>query len=112
MAGHFDKSFTARDPEMARYLVAAQSLAKDFLNITFQAIPWACNEAADEFAKIASSAQPPPPPTNINYRVAEEEPKDCAEAKRLQQHARNYVIINGLLYKGVCAPTALVHFKK
>lgn len=31
MAGHFDKSFIARDPEMARYLTAVRTAAKHFL---------------------------------------------------------------------------------
>lgn len=36
MAGHFDKSFTTRDPEMARYLAAVPGAAKHFLGITYK----------------------------------------------------------------------------
>lgn len=67
MTDHFDKSFTTRDPEMARYLAAIRGVAKHFLGITVQTIPRGNNEAADELAKLASSAQHPPP--NIFYEV-------------------------------------------
>lgn len=39
MAGHFDKSFTARDPKMARYLASMCAAAKRFLGITIQNHP-------------------------------------------------------------------------
>lgn len=39
----------------------------------------------------------------FNYLAGREEPEELAEAKRLQQRARNYSVINGILYKGgVC----------
>ena len=61
MAGHFDKSFTAKDLEMARYLVAVRAATKHFLGITVQTIPRGSNEAADRLAKLASSDERPPP---------------------------------------------------
>lgn len=59
MAGHFDKSFTARDSEMARYLAAVQTVAKHFLDIIVQAIPRSNNEAADKLARMASFDERP-----------------------------------------------------
>lgn len=67
MAGHFDKSFMTRDPEMARYLTMARAVAKHFLNITVQTIPRDNNEAADRLAKMASSDECPPP--KVFYEV-------------------------------------------
>lgn len=61
MAGHFGKSFTPRDPEMATYLAAVRGAAKHFLGIIVQTIPRENNEADDELAKLTSFAQRPPP---------------------------------------------------
>ena len=60
VAGHFDGSFTRRDPKMASYLAAVRAASTYFLGLTVQAIPRSDNEAADKLAKMASSGQRPP----------------------------------------------------
>ena len=60
VAGHFDRSFVARDPEMASYLAAVRIASTYFLGLTVQAIPRSDNEEADRLAKMASSSQHPP----------------------------------------------------
>ena len=70
VAGHLDKSFSARDPEMASYLAAARVASAAFLGITVQAIPRSQNEAADKLAKMASSGQQPSP--DVFYEVLNE----------------------------------------
>ena len=67
VAGHFDRSFVARCPEMSRYLAIVRELSKHFLGITIQAIPRGANEAADRLAKMASAGEQPP--TEIFYET-------------------------------------------
>lgn len=67
MAGHFDKTFATRDPEMARYLAAVRTMAKNFLGITVQPIPRGANEKADRLVKMVSSGNQPPP--EVFYEV-------------------------------------------
>lgn len=61
IAGHFDKSFMVRDPEMARYLTMVRTAGKHFLSITIQATTRGGNEAVDRLAKLSSSGKRPPP---------------------------------------------------
>lgn len=60
MAGHFNKSFTARDPEMAKYPTAVRVAARHFRSITVQTIPRGSNEAADRLTKLSNSDERPP----------------------------------------------------
>ena len=56
VAGHFDKSFSARDPEMASYLTAVRAASAAFLGLTVQAIPRNDNEAAAILASLSAAS--------------------------------------------------------
>lgn len=127
VAGNFDKSFTTRDLEMARYFAAVRDLARHFLGIIVKTIPQRSNEVADELSKNVQLRAQPPPPAKAQGAVPGPSPillimevdwwgiifsyingkdlEDLVEVKRLQYYARHYCIVDDLLYKGgVCTP--------
>ena len=132
VAGHVDKSYQAKEPEMIRYLALARAMEKHFTGFTVRSIPRGDNAEADMLARAASSATGLPPaafyeilkaPATrelagvniiieldwrtpiIQYLAEEAEPEDPVKARRLRARARSFVIHDGILYKhGVCAP--------
>ena len=51
--GHVKKEFTAKEPELIKYLAAVQRMEKHFASFTFHHIPRSENIEADELAKVA-----------------------------------------------------------
>jgi ribonuclease HI len=64
--GHVEKKFTAKEPELIRYLVAVRRMEKHFMGFTLRHIPRSENIEADELAKAA--AQKAPMPVDVFYQ--------------------------------------------
>jgi hypothetical protein len=64
--GHVEKEFTAKEPEMIKYLAAVRRMEKHFAGFTFHHIPRSENVEADELAKVA--AQRAPMPVDVFYQ--------------------------------------------
>lgn len=130
VAGHFSKTFEAKEETMAKYLEEARLNEKHFLGITVKTITKEENGEADELAKAAATGQPlensffdvliqpsyeKREVANIHgeidwresilkYLVSEQLPKK-EEARRIQLMSRKYKVIEGQLYKsGVTTP--------
>jgi hypothetical protein len=52
--GHVEKEFTAKEPELIKYLAAVRRMEKHFAGFTFCHIPRSENTKADELAKVAT----------------------------------------------------------
>ena len=52
--GHVKKEFTAKEPELIKYLAAVRRMEKHFTGFTFCHIPRSENAEADELAKAAT----------------------------------------------------------
>ena len=52
--GHVGKEFTAKEPELIKYLAAVRRMGKHFTGFTFCHIPRSENAKADEPAKLAA----------------------------------------------------------
>jgi ribonuclease HI len=64
--GHVKKEFTAKEPELIKYLAAARRMEKHFAGFTLRHIPRSENTEADELAKAA--AQKAPMPADVFYQ--------------------------------------------
>ena len=136
VTGQVEKEYTAREPELIKYLSVVRNLERRFEGFTLKHIPRSENAEADELAKAAANNLPLPPntfyqilkapataetskaPKPILYLQNEDWRKviteflegkttdeDEAKAARIQARARNYTIIDGVLYKkGVVQP--------
>jgi ribonuclease HI len=131
VAGHFSKSFEAKEKTMAKYLEEARLNEKHFLGITVKAITREENGEADELAKAAATGQPlensffdiiTQPSYEkkevaciqregdwrepiLKYLVSAQLPEKEEEAKRIQLTSKKYKVVEGQLYKsGVTAP--------
>ena len=136
VTGQVEKEYTAREPELIKYLSVVRNLERRFEGFTLKHIPRSENAEADELAKAAANNLPLPPNTfyqilkspataetskalkpilhlqNEDWRKAITEflegkttEEDEAKAARIQARARNYTIIDGVLYKkGVVQP--------
>jgi hypothetical protein len=51
--GHVKKEFTAKEPELIKYLAAVRRMEKHFAGFTFCHIPRSENAEVDELAKAA-----------------------------------------------------------
>ena len=58
--GHVEKEFTAKEPELIKYLVVVRRMEKHFAGFTFCHIPRSENAEADELAKVAAQRAPVP----------------------------------------------------
>jgi len=58
--GHVKKEFTAKEPELIKYLPAVIRMEKHFTGLTFCHIPRSENAEADELAKAAAQRAPLP----------------------------------------------------
>ena len=58
--GHVKKEFTAKEPELVKYLAAARRMEKHFIGFTFSHIPRSENAKVDELAKAAAQKAPMP----------------------------------------------------
>ena len=58
--GHVKKKFTAKEPELIKYLVVVRRMKKHFTCFTFRHIPRSKNVEADELAKAAAQRAPMP----------------------------------------------------
>jgi ribonuclease HI len=52
--GHVEKEFTAKEPELIKYLATVRRMEKHFTGFTFHHIPRSENTKADELAKVAA----------------------------------------------------------
>ena len=52
--GHVEKEFTAKEPDLIKYLAAVRRMEKHFTGFTFRHIPRSQNVEADELAKAAT----------------------------------------------------------
>ena len=52
--GHVKKEFTAKEPELVKYLAAVRRMEKHFVGFTFCHIPRSENTVDNELAKIAT----------------------------------------------------------
>lgn len=59
--GHIEKTFVAKEPELAKYLMAVRKMEKHFTGFTLRHIPRAKNEEANQLAKAAAQSIPLPP---------------------------------------------------
>jgi ribonuclease HI len=64
--GHVEKEFTAKEPELIKYLAAVRRMEKHFAGLSFRHIPRSKNAEADELAKIV--AQSSPMPADVFYQ--------------------------------------------
>ena len=64
--GHIKKEFTAKEPELIKYLAAVRRMEKHFTGFTFRHIQRSKNIEADELAKAA--AQKAPLPADVFYQ--------------------------------------------
>jgi ribonuclease HI len=125
-----EKEYTAREPELVKYLSVVRNLERRFKGFTLKHILRSENVEADELAKAAANNLPLPPNTfyqilkspttaetskaskpilylqNEDWRKVIPEflegkttQEDEAKAARIQARARNYTIIDGVLYK-------------
>lgn len=60
IVGQVEKDFTAKEPELIKYLAAVRRMEKHFSGFTLRHIPRAENAEADELAKAAAQSQPLP----------------------------------------------------
>ena len=58
--GHVEKEFTAKEPQLIKYLAAVRRMEKHFVGFTFHRIPRSENVEADELAKAATQRAPMP----------------------------------------------------
>jgi len=58
--GHIEKEFTAKEPELIKYLAAVRRMEKHFAGFTFRHIPRSENAEADELVKAATQKAPMP----------------------------------------------------
>jgi len=66
IVGHVEKEFTAKEPELIKYLAAMRRMEKHFTGFTFCHIPRSKNVEANELAKVV--AQKTPMPTDVFYQ--------------------------------------------
>ena len=64
--GHVKKEFTAKEPELIKYLAAVRRMEKHFAGFTFRHIPRSKNAEADKLAKAA--AQKASMPADVFYQ--------------------------------------------
>jgi len=77
MTGHINKSNRALKPELAKYLVAVQSMEKYFLGFSICSFPRSQNKQADQLAKAA--AQNEPLPADVFFKTLKQGSVNCAE---------------------------------
>jgi hypothetical protein len=58
--GHVKKEFTAKEPELIKYLAAVRRMEKHFTDFTFCHIPRSENVEADDLVKVTSQRAPMP----------------------------------------------------
>ena len=58
--GQVEKEFTAKEPELIKYLAAVRRMEKHFIGLSFCHIPRNKNAEADELAKVATQKAPMP----------------------------------------------------
>lgn len=61
VVGHVEKEYTAKEPELAKYLAAVRRMEKHFAGFTLKHIPRSENAEADELAKEAAQGMLMPP---------------------------------------------------
>jgi ribonuclease HI len=136
VAGQVEKEYTARDPELVKYLATVRALERRFQGFTLKYIPRAENSEADELAKAAANNLPIPegtfyqilqaPATQVTTKafktVLVTESEDCrqlildhlnniqckedeASTARMVARARNYTLVDRILYKKRCGTT-------
>lgn len=54
VVGHIEKDFTAKEPELIKYLAAVRRAEKHFAGFSLKHIPRTENSEADELAKAAA----------------------------------------------------------
>lgn len=59
--GHIEKNFSAKEPELVRYLAAIRRMEKHFAGFTLRHIPRSENAEANELAKAVANSTPMPP---------------------------------------------------
>jgi len=115
VAGHIEKDYKARDPELAKYLQFLREQEKYFEGFIVKNISRTDNSEADEIAKAATHAsikakQEVPRKVHIvqsedwrapivAYLRGHYEPEDEVNKIRMKHRTRNYKIINNQLYK-------------
>lgn len=67
MANHVEKDYIAREPMLAKYLLAVRSMEKYFKGFDIEYVERKSNEEADLIAKVAARKQPSPP--DVLYKV-------------------------------------------
>jgi hypothetical protein len=60
VVGHIEKEFTAKEPELIKYLTAIRGMEKHFVGFTFCHVPRSENAEADELVKAATQRAPLP----------------------------------------------------
>jgi hypothetical protein len=61
VAGHIEKTYKAKKPDMMKYLQAVRSMEKFFVGITVKSSPRLYNKEADAIAKATALHEPLPP---------------------------------------------------
>jgi hypothetical protein len=61
VVGHIEKNFSAKEPELVRYLAAIRRMEKHFVGFMLRHIPRSENAEANELAKAAANSTPMPP---------------------------------------------------
>ena len=56
--GHVEKEFTAKEPELIKYLAAVRRMEKHCAGFTFRHIPRSKNIVADKLAKAVAQRAP------------------------------------------------------
>jgi len=56
--GHVEKEFTAKEPELVKYLMAVRRMEKHFVGFSFHHIPRSKNLEANDLAKAAVQKAP------------------------------------------------------
>jgi hypothetical protein len=99
--GHVEKEFTAKEPELIKYLTAVRRMEKHFAGLTFCHIPRNENAEADELVKAAM--QRAPLPVDVLYqelsvkaiREEEERPSTVHVIASKDRRSHIFAYLNG-----------------
>jgi ribonuclease HI len=124
VAGQIEEDCSVKEPLLMQYLLVVRSLKKQFKGFTLHHKDRNKNEEADMLAKAAAKGKPLPSDVFIIvnlimtedrrapmtlYLQGHSHPTDQAEAKRLKHRSRDFVVIDGQLYKKGISQPMLVH---
>ncbi|GJW73936.1 reverse transcriptase domain-containing protein [Tanacetum coccineum] len=87
-------TYVAKEENMIKYLEKAKSLISAFANFSISQVPRSKNKKADALSKIASTNF-----AHLSKVLVETLPDDRKEASKLRIKARQYELLEGVLYR-------------